>query len=129
MQAVTALSVETFPGAAVALDVTQAELSADGRLIELPAASLGGLTRGARAWVTVSYTGGPATPGAAPYDLRQACVWVASDLLGQRRNPTGAAEVRMGGFTLQARPRTDPTGDSLLVMRAKAALQAYRMEM
>ncbi|MDE3228557.1 MAG: hypothetical protein KGO05_01650 [Chloroflexota bacterium] len=130
IQAVTAISVETLPGAAIALDATQTELSADGRLIELPAASLlGGLTRGARAWVTVSYTGGPATPGATPYDLRQACVWLASDLLGQRRNPTGAAEVRMGSFALQARPRTDPTGESLLVLRAKAALQAYRMEL
>lgn len=137
IQAVTALSIETSPGAALALDVTQIELASDGRLIELPAATLSGvgatralgLTRGARAWLSLSYTGGPATPGATPYDLRQACIWVASDLLGQRRNPTGAAAVRMGGFELQARPRADPTGDSLLLIRAKAALQAYRVEL
>ena len=136
VQTVTALTVETSPGAAFALDVTQIELASDGRLIELPAAALGGVggatagvTRGSRAWLTLSYSGGPATPGATPYDLRQACIWVASDLLAQRRNPTGAATVRMGGFELQARPRTDPTGDSLLLLRAKAALQAYRVEL
>lgn len=138
VQAVTALSVETSPGAALALDVAHIELASDGRLIEVPAAALSGggatspalgLMRGVRAWLSLSYTGGPATPGAAPYDLRQACIWVASDLLGQRRNPTGAAVVRMGGFELQARPRTDPTGDSLLLLHAKAALQAYRVEM
>jgi hypothetical protein len=136
VQAVTAVSVETAPGAALALDVTQIELPSDGRLIEVPAAAVGGasagslaLTRGARAWLSLNYTGGPATPGVTPYDLRQACIWVASDLLAQRRNPSGAAVVRMGGFELQARPRTDPTGDSLLLLRAKAALQAYRVEL
>lgn len=137
IQSVTALSVETSPGAALALDATQAELPADGRLIELPSMALSGasanpplgLARGRRAWVSLSYTGGPAAPGAVPYDLRQACLWVVSDLLAQRRNPTGAAAVRMGRFELQARPRTDPSGDSLLLIRAKAALQAYRVEM
>ena len=136
IQSVTALSVETSPGAALALDVTQVELPSDGRMIELPstalsgvAHSLPGLARGRRAWVSLSYTGGPAAPGALPYDLRQACLWVVSDLLAQRRNPTGAAAVRMGRFELQARPRTDPSGDSLLLIQAKAALQAYRVEM
>ena len=137
VQAVTALSVETSPGAALALDVTQIELASDGRLIELPPAALSpggalypppGLSRGGRGWLSVAYTGGPVTPDATPYDLRQACVWVVSDLLAQRRNPTGAASVRMGSFELQARPRTDPSGDSLLLIQAKAALQSYRVE-
>ena len=136
-QSVTALSVETSPGAALALDVSLIELASDGGLIELPASTLSGmpgvgaapgLSRGGRGWLSLSYTGGAATPGAVPYDLRQACVWVVSDLLGQRRNPTGAAAVRMGGFELQARPRTDPSGDSLLLIQAKAALQPYRVE-
>jgi hypothetical protein len=140
IQTVTALSVETAPGAALALDVTQIELASEGRLVEAPPSALGaaqagainlapGLTRGGRGWLSLSYTGGPATAGATPYDLRQACIWVVSDLLGQRRNPTGAASVRMGGFELQARPRTDPSGDSLLLIQAKAALQAYRVEL
>lgn len=133
IQTVSALSVETSPGVAFALDVTQIELPGDGRLIEVPASALSGaslgLARGSRAWASLSSTAGPALPGATPYDLRQACVWVTSDLLGQRRNPTGAAAVRMGRFELQARPRTDPTADSILLAQAKAALQAYRVEM
>lgn len=137
VQAVTTLSVETAPGAALALDVSQVELASDGRLIELPPSALvpsgaiappPGLSRGGKGWLSVTYTGGPVTPGATPYDLRQACIWVVSELLSQRRNPTGAAAVRMGSFELQARPRTDPTGDSLLLIQAKAALQPYRVE-
>lgn len=136
VQAVTALSVETAPGAALALDVSQVELPSDGRLIELPPSALlpsgaiapPGLSRGGKGWLSVTYTGGPVTPGATPYDLRQACIWVVSELLSQRRNPTGAAAVRMGSFELTARPRTDPTGDSLLLIQAKAALQPYRVE-
>ncbi len=132
IQAVTALSVETTPGAVCALDVTQIELPSGGRLIEVPASALSGvsgLARGGRCWLSLSYTGGPATPAATPYDLRQACIWLVSDLLGQRRNPTGAAAVRMGGFELQARPRADPTADSILLAQARAALQAYRVEL
>ena len=144
IQAVTALSIESSPGAALALDVTQIELPSGGRLIEVPASALTGVglsgaapwpsglasvARGGRGWLSLSYSGGPATPGAPPYDLRQACIWVVSELLAQRRNPSGAAAVKLGGFELQARPRTDPTGDSILLLHAKAALQAYRVEL
>ncbi len=129
IQAVTALSVEPSPGAALALDVTQIEAPSGGRLIEVPAPALAGMMRGGRGWLSLSYTGGPAAPGSPPYDLRQACIWVVSDLLAQRRNPSGAAAVKLGAFELQARPRTDPTGDSILLLQAKAALQAYRVEL
>ena len=139
IQSVTALSVETAPGAALALDTTQIETPSMGSLLEVPATALNGasggaspispaLTRAGRAWLSLGYTGGPAAPGAVPYDLRLACLWVVSDLLAQRRNPTGAAAVRMGSFELQARPRTDPTADSILLAQAKAALQIYRAE-
>lgn len=139
IQNVTSLSVETAPGAAFSLDTTQIEAPSMGRLLEVPDSALNGLngaaspvsptlTRSGRAWLSLGYTGGPATPGATPYDLRQACLWVVSDLLAQRRNPTGAAAVRMGNFELQARPRADPTADSILLAQAKAALQVYRAE-
>jgi len=76
--------------------------------------------------VSVTYTGGIAV-GAVPYDVQQACVWVASELLAQRRNPSGAASLRMGKFELQARPRLDTSGDSILLLQAKAALEPYRV--
>lgn len=138
VQSVSALSVECAPGQSLALDVTQIEIASAGRLIEAPSLVAvgglpgqpnlwenGGVSRSARQWVAVTYIGG-LTAGAVPYDLRQACVWLVSDLLGQRRNPTGAAMVRMGRFELQARPRGDSTGESILMTQAKAALEAYR---
>jgi hypothetical protein len=138
VQSVSALSVESAPGQSLALDVTQIEVASSGRLIEasspvavggLPGQPYlwenGGVSRSARQWVAVTYLGGLMV-GAVPYDLRQACVWLVSDLLGQRRNPTGAAMVRMGRFELQARPRGDTSGESILMTQAKAALEPYR---
>lgn len=138
VQTVMALALELGAGQTLSLDVSQVELPSGGRLIETPLLvanppvlsqplllGAAGLSRARRQWATVTYTGGlPA--GAVPYDVRQACVWVASELLGQRRNPTGAAGVRLGKYELQQRPRTDPTGDSLLLLQAKAALEPYR---
>lgn len=129
-QTVSSLTIETSPSASVALDVTQIELTASGALIEAPAAALAAIVAPAsssRAWVTLGYAAG-VTPGAVPGELRQALVWLVSDLLALRRNPSGAAAVRMGRFELQARPRDDPSGDSLLLLQAKAALQPWRME-
>ena len=130
-QTVTSLTVEAFPGASASLDVSQIELTASGALIEVPAPALAptALPPGgsSRCWVTVGYNGGVSL-GAVPGELRQALVWVVSDFLAQRRNPTGAAAVRMGRFELQARPRDDPSGDSILLLQAKAALQPWRVE-
>lgn len=129
-QTVSSLTLETSPGASVALDLTQIELAASGTLIEAPATALASVVAPAsstRAWVTLGYTGG-VTVGAVPGELRQALVWIVSDLLALRRNPSGAAAVRMGRFELQARPREDPSGDSLLLIQAKGALQPWRME-
>jgi hypothetical protein len=140
IQSVTALAVEMGQGNALSLDVTQIELPSGGRLIELPYLLLAGtptpgqqlaletlgLSRARRQWVTVTYSGG-VPPGAVPYDLQQAAVWVASDLLAQRRNPSGAAVVHQGKFELQARLRGDTTDDSILLSHAKAALEPYRV--
>lgn len=135
---VTALAVEFGQGQTLALDATQIEVPSGGRLIEAPCLLAGapaqgqavllgmvGLSRMRRRWVTVTYTGGLIV-GSVPYDVQQACIWVTSDLLAVRRNPSGAALVRQGKFELQARPRGDTTGESILLMQAKAALEAYR---
>jgi hypothetical protein len=85
------------------------------------------LSRSLRTWVSVTYVGG-VTPGALPYDLAQACIWVTSELLAERRNPSGAARIRQGKFELQARPWGDRSGDSTLLLQAKAALEPYRAQ-
>ena len=138
IQTVAALSLESAPGQALSLDVTQIELVSSGRLIEIPlAAGLlqagqvifpgAGVSRRRRQWVVATYSGCIAI-GTVPYEVRQACFWVASEFLGQRRNPTGAALVRQGKFELQARPWGDRSGDSTLLLQAKSALEPYRDE-
>jgi hypothetical protein len=138
VQSVAAIGIELGQGQTLILDATQVELVSGGRLIEVPyllnaAPSPGqqllletaGLSRTRRQWATVTYTGG-LTIGAVPYDVQQACVWVVSELLAERHNPTGAAAVRLGKYELQARLRGDPSGDSILLMQAKAALEPFR---
>jgi|SRR5579883_3339981 hypothetical protein len=138
VQSIASLAVEFGQGQSLALDVTQIELPSGGRLIEAPYLLNGtlspgqqllletqGLSRSRRQWVTLTYTGG-LTPGLLLYDVQQACIYVVSEFLAQRRNPTGAALVHQGKFELQARPRLDTTGDSILLLQAKAALEPYR---
>jgi hypothetical protein len=84
-----------------------------------------GLSRARRQWAVISYVGG-LTAGAVPYDVQQACAWVVSDFLGYRQNPAGAAEVRLGKREVVTRLRGDLSGDSILLLQAKAALEIYR---
>jgi hypothetical protein len=127
VQSVASLAIELGQGQSLALDVSQVELPADGRLIEAPyllatppvqgqspLLETLGLSRARRQWVTLTYAGGIPI-GGVPYDLQQAYIWVASDLLAVRRNPSGAALVRQGKFELQARPRADTSGESILL--------------
>ena len=120
-----------FPVQSVA---SLAQITGEGRLIEAPLVFTGAapfaviptaLTRAGRQWVSVTYTGGFAA-GAVPYDVQQACVWMVSELLSARRNPSGAATVKQGTNELVARPWRDTTGDSILLVQAKAALSAWR---
>ncbi len=138
VQSVSALSVDLGDGETISFDVTQMEQGSGGQVIEIPILlanpinptalallSASGLSRARRQWAALTYTGG-VTVGALPYGVQQACIWVTSELLAQRRNPSGAADVKLGKYELQQRPRTDTTGDSLLLIQAKAALEPYR---
>jgi hypothetical protein len=138
VQSVSALSIELGQGQSLAFDVTQVELPSAGRLVELPyllqaSPNVGqqlllesrGLSRTHRQWAVISYVGG-LTAGTVPYDVQQACVWVVSDFLGYRQNPAGAAEVRLGKKEVVTRLRGDLSGDSILLLQAKAALEIYK---
>ncbi|HEX9067601.1 MAG TPA: hypothetical protein VF807_02445 [Ktedonobacterales bacterium] len=131
VQSVTGLTLTLPDGTTLALGAASARIVAGGRMVEAPLASAlpgwpAALTslRG-RAYLSLTYSGG-ISPGVTPFDVQQACVWVTCELLAQRRNPTGAALVRQGKFEVQARPRLDVTGDSVLMLQAKAALEPYR---
>ncbi|HEU5349826.1 MAG TPA: hypothetical protein VFU63_14545, partial [Ktedonobacterales bacterium] len=129
VQSVSALTLDQGECGSFALDVAQVRLPSDGRLIEIPLRTgvdpLLALSRSRRAWVSVTYMGG-VMPGALPYDLAQACIWMTSELLAERRNPSGAALIRQGKFEMQARPWGDRSGDTTLLLQAKAALEPYR---
>ncbi len=131
VQSVSALTLDQGEVGSFALDVAQVRLPADGRLIEVPLLAgvdpLLTLSRSRRAWIGVTYTGG-VMPDAPLYDLAQACIWITSELLAKRRNPSGAARIRQGKFELQARPWGDRSGDSTLLLQAKAALEPYRAQ-
>ena len=138
VQAVTGLMVDAGYGQTTDLDSTQAEVTSDGRMVEIPALTLAPVTAGAaatpgldrssrfrRQWVSIIYLGG-FTPGELPYGIQQATIWVASEMLAQRRNPSGAALLRQGKFEMQLRLRGDPVDESLLLSKARAALEPFR---
>jgi len=134
VQSVASLAVQLPSGATQNLDLSLAQITGVGRLIEAPLVFTGAapfaalptaLTRAGRQWVIVTYMGGFAA-GVVPYDVQQACVWMVSELLSARRNPSGAATVKQGTNELVARPWRDTTGDSILLVQAKAALAAWR---
>jgi hypothetical protein len=140
VQSVSALTVEFGQGQSVSLDTTSLELMAPARLVEIPYLLLGGptvgqqllletkgLSRAQREWAVLTYTAG-ITVGAVPWDIQQAVVWVVSDMLSWRLNPTGASEVQMGKRRVVQRQRGDLVGDSLLLLRAHDVLDAYREE-
>jgi hypothetical protein len=114
VQSAASLAVQLPSGAAQNLDLSLAQITGEGRLIEAP----------------------PVFTGAAPFAViptaltragrQQARVWMVSELLSARRNPSGAATVKQGTNELVARPWRDTTGGSILLVQAKAALSAWR---
>lgn len=140
VQSVSSLSIELGQGQTLGLDVSSVEQQTSGRLIEVPYLLLGGptvgqqlmlqahgLSRSQRQWAVVTYVGG-ITSGSVPWDVQQAMVWIVSELLSQRRNPTGAGEYKLGKLDVVQRQRGDLVGDSLLMLRAHDILQPYRAE-
>jgi hypothetical protein len=123
-------------GTSLALDSTQAFIDADGQVITLALITVTGVATQfgnvspalfptASGWIEVSYTAGYSY-AALPSDVRQAAVWLVSDLLSDRRNPTGAAETQYGDVKLTTRLRGDTSGRSVLVIRAYEALDRYK---
>lgn len=136
---VSLLTVELGFGSTVTFDTSGGELTG-GRTLEVPTWLTSGnlpindlvflsrgLSRGTRMWAVLSYTGGvPA--GSVPYDVQQAAVWMVSDFLAQRANPTGASELQVGKVSRTQRLRGDMKIVSILQQQAQEALQWFRAE-
>lgn len=140
VQSVSAISIELGYGVSVSLDASQIEQPSAGRLVQVPyllatAPAPGqqvllasrGLSRSRTQWTVITYTGG-FNVGAVPYDIQQATIWVTAELLSQRLNPAGVAEATLGKRNTIFRQRGDMSGDSILLLQAKHALQPYKHE-
>lgn len=135
---VSAITAQLTGQATLPLSVANAQIDSDAQLVTLltmTASSGGAMTF----WGSVSPPIKPTTPGfvtlsytagyaytSLPQSVRQACTWLTSDLLSDRQNPTGAAEIKLGSLALVTRLRGETTGRSVLVMRAEKALDPYR---
>jgi hypothetical protein len=139
--AVSAASLILRGQTTITLDTSQVDIDADAQLVNfLQIQSSSGGNGGNTLYATWPIAL-PATPGYAklsytagyvystlPPDVRQACIWLVSDLLSDRRNPTGAAELRLGDMQLVTRLRGDTTGRSVLTIRAYDYLEPYRQK-
>ncbi len=132
--ALSALSVTLADGTALNVDLSQsiAQIAPGGRSVAvLPFVSGSGLlpplgpylSRTAVGQVTYTYQGGYSS---IPADVVRACVELTSDLLANRYNPSGAAELVIGKRRTVTRLRGDMSGESILVKRALGLLDAYR---
>lgn len=65
------------------------------------------------------------TYAALPWQIRRAAVWLVSDLLTDRLNPTGSATTTQGKLTNEVYLRGDLSGDNALVKRARGLLLPY----
>jgi hypothetical protein len=122
--------------ATVDLDISKAVIDANQRLItltQMTAASSSETTF----WGNVSPPAYPTTPGfveitytagfdyaTLPRAIKQACIWLTSELLSDRMNPTGSSIMRLGNMQLTTRI----TGDKSPQFTSKAheRLEPYR---
>lgn len=132
VSAVSSLEVFVQNGTAVSMDATQAVIDARARLVTLPSArtngigtalntSIGQQTPG---YVTMGYTAGFAY-AQLPMSIKQAAIWLTSDALSDRLNPTGAADLQTGQRHASTYLRGDLSGQSALYKRAVERLMPY----
>jgi hypothetical protein len=136
VSAVTSVVAILNASTSLALDATQAFIDADGQVVTLAMITVTGVATQfgnvspalfptASGWIEVTYTAGY-TYAALPNDVRQACIWITSDLLSDRRNPTGAAELKLGDVMTKHRLTGESKGRSQLTLRAYENLDRYR---
>ena len=139
VQSVTSVAVQMGANPAVTLATTYQALPYGGMTVEIPYAQAQGqaavlsylsrpFNRALGHYVTLGYTGGPCmTTNLAdvPQQIRQATFHLTTDLLSNRLNPQGAANVHRGDFSFDARMRGDTSGKSINVLTAEHELQEY----
>lgn len=135
VQSVSALALLLDATVTYTLDAAQCQIDSEGWLVAVAQVNPTGssqayyvrtpIAQTTPGLAQISYTAGFA-PAVLPGEIRRAAILLTSDLLADRRNPTGAAEVQQGKQHLVTRLRGDTSGDSVLTMRAHKYLDPYR---
>lgn len=136
--AVSALSIQTSVATVITLDATQAILQSKARLVKVPVVKqqgtgasllqqyqpIGQTTEG---WVSITYTAGYAY-SALTWDIKRAATLLTSNVLSDRQNESGAADVRLGQKQLTMYLRGDQSGETTFEKRAYQLLERYKRE-
>jgi len=138
VSAVTSVVAILNASTSLALDASQAFIDADGQTVTLAMITVTGVATQfgnvspalfptASGWIEVTYTAGY-TYATLPNDVRQAAIWLVSELLSDRRNPSGAAETKYGDVQTKHRLAGESKGRSQLTIRAYENLDRYRQK-
>jgi hypothetical protein len=137
---VASLTVQMGAQSADTIDLTYLWNPTDGRTVRIPWAQRAGTPpnlsvfpfipypRNLGFLATLTYVGGPCagtTLDSVPFPIREATYLIVMDRLGFRKNPTGAAMVRLGDSMLETRLRGDTSGKSILRLQAEDYLGPY----
>lgn len=131
---VSGLSIQFNAGNLVGLDTTQVVIDAMAKFFKVPVVkaigtgnnyALGQYVNQQQAGdVIVTYVAGYLY-SSLPYEVRRAAIWLVSDLLTDRINPSGSAEFSEGKIHHATFLRGDLSGETALVKRARNALLPY----
>jgi hypothetical protein len=137
VQSISALSLGADVATMLSYDATQAIIPSNQRRITVPTLlGAGGSSSNSlvnilppfrqtsAGYVQFTYVAG-FTYASLPWDIKQACIWLTSNLLSDRINPTGSAEQSMGQIKYTAFLRGDTSGESALYKKAIAKLVPY----
>jgi hypothetical protein len=134
---ITGITAMLNASTSLALDPSEIFIDADGQTATLALMNVTGINTSqfgnvtpalfpnTPGWIELSYTAGYAY-AALPNDIRQAAVWLVSDLLSDRRNPTGSAELKYGDVQTKHRLAGEAQGRSQLTTKAYGNLNRYR---
>lgn len=138
---VASVTLQVGAQTASTIDLTYLILADNEQLVRIPSAQVVGTPPPSANWTlyqfprnvgmyaVLTYIGGPivgTTLDGVPSDIREATFYFVMDRLGFRQNPSGAASVTRGDFTLEARLRGDTSGKSILRMNAEDKLMPYQ---
>lgn len=137
VQSISALSMGSDVSTLLTYDATQAIIPSNQRRITIPTLlSSGGsssnslvnilppFNQTSAGYIQFTYVAGFAY-ALLLWDIKQACILLTSEVLSDRLNPTGAADLQLGKRHAAAYMRGDTSGESMFFKRAVTLLVPY----